>query len=120
MSDTELIEKTSGSESREKTKQWLEDVLQSYYTYLLKKDKSPEEKANIPRVPVSVLDFDIGPGFSAGDGRVSTLSDLLSLHVTFMVSQRLSSTDKVEAYRFCLVSRSCWIISNWLCFVFFI
>jgi len=72
-----------GSDSREKTKQWLEDVLQTYYSYLGKKDKTLEATH---RVPVTVQDFDIGPGFSQGDGRVSTLSDLLSLHVRFKVS----------------------------------
>jgi hypothetical protein len=90
MSDTEESV-VLGSESREKTKQWLEDVLQTYYTYLAKKDKTPEEKASTPRVPVFVQDFDIGPGFAAADGRVSTLSDLLSLHVRFKVCHHYCS-----------------------------
>ena len=71
--------------SREKTTQWLEGILQIYYTYLKRKGKTGPEREAIPAVTVTVGDFDIGPGFS-GEGHVSTLSDLLSLKVWFKVS----------------------------------
>ena len=74
----------SGTNSREKTTQWLEDVLQTYYTYL-EREATGEEKKKSDLVRISVIDFDIGPGFS-GDGRLSTLSDLLSLKVFYKVS----------------------------------
>lgn len=76
MSDTENV---SGSDSHEKTKQWLEDILQTYYSKLEKGNKSKDE------VPITILDFDIGPGFPIADGRLSTLSDLLSLQVRYKV-----------------------------------
>lgn len=79
MSDAENV---SGVDSREKTKLWLEDILQTYYA---KKSKSPPLRPD--QVPITILDFDIGPGFTvgAGEGPVSTLSDLLSLHVRYKV-----------------------------------
>lgn len=73
MSDTE---NGSGSESREKTKQWLEHILRTYYSKMEKGDKPKD---------LDIVDFDIGPGLAAGDGRLSTLSDLLSLHVRYKV-----------------------------------
>ena len=74
----------SGTNSREKTTQWLEDVLQTYYTYR-EREGDEKKKAKSDLVRISVIDFDIGPGFS-GDGRLSTLSDLLSLTVFYKVS----------------------------------
>lgn len=82
-----------GNSSREKTTQWLQHVLQTYYTYLNRQNRkhgsapppSSGETTNNELVAVNVIDFDIGPGFS-GDGRISTLSDLLSLRVQFTVS----------------------------------
>ncbi|CAG7834657.1 unnamed protein product [Allacma fusca] len=75
----------SGNNSREKTTQWLEDVLQTYYTYLEKEKRPPEQTGAVDVVKISVIDFDIGPGFS-GDGRLSTLSDLLSLKVFYKIN----------------------------------
>lgn len=82
-SDTENVSEIDGSDSREKTKQWLEDILQTYYSSL--------EKGVKDEFPIQILDFDIGPGFAVGvgDGRVSTLSDLLSLHVRYKVCLHL-------------------------------
>jgi len=87
---------SSGNSSREKTTQWLEHVLQTYYTYLERKKKqgsSPAGDTNNELVGVNVIDFDIGPGFS-GDERISTLSDLLSLRVLFMLNG--SDEEKTE------------------------
>lgn len=107
-----------GNSSREKTTQWLEHVLQTYYTFMERKKKKQGSSgssgtgtgdgsgrnSSSDLVPVSVIDFDIGPGFS-GDGRISTLSDLLSLRVRFMVSRQgtwcvllVSSVDLYHLY----------------------
>ena len=80
-----------GSTSREKTTQWLEEVLATYFTFIRRKEsKLPKEKAaeEIPLATINVKDFDIGPGLDIdGFGHISTLSDLLSLKVWFQVSR---------------------------------
>lgn len=76
---------TEGTSSREKTTQWLESVLQTYFTYVRRKDKSDEEKEQVPVVKIRVTEFDIGPGYDA-DARLSTLSDLLGIKVSFKVT----------------------------------
>jgi len=76
----------SGNSSREKTTEWLEDVLETYFTYKKKIKCIPGD--SVDPVSVSVVDFDIGPGF-AGDTRISTLSDLLALQVRFKVGWHL-------------------------------
>jgi len=73
--------------SREKTTQWLEGILQIYYSYLKRKEKKDADVGDpAPPVTVTVGDFDIGPGFS-GQGHLSTLSDLLSLKVWYKVRE---------------------------------
>ncbi|ODN02303.1 hypothetical protein Ocin01_04386 [Orchesella cincta] len=82
----------SGNSSREKTTAcWFGTwFLQTYYTYMERKRK---QESGGPVVGIKVIDFDIGPGF-AGDGRISTLSDLLSLRVRFLISG--SDEEKTE------------------------
>jgi hypothetical protein len=78
-----------GSTSREKTTQWLEEVLATYFTFIRRKEsKLPKEQADatIQLVTINVKDFDIGPGFPDGFEHLSTLSDLLSLKVWFKAS----------------------------------
>jgi hypothetical protein len=81
--DTENV----SSESHEKTVQWLEEILQTYYSRLekVKIGDKTKTKDDDQVHPIQIIDFDIGPGFAVGDGRVSTLSDLLSLHVRYKV-----------------------------------
>jgi hypothetical protein len=85
MSDTENV---SEIDSREKTKKWLEDILQTYYSKVV--EKGGEEKKSRDEVPITILDFDIGPGLSVGESRLSTLSDLLSLYVRYKVIRSFS------------------------------
>jgi len=82
MGDVELD--FEGTSSREKTTQWLESVLQTYFTFIKRNGKSEAEKESIPLVNVVVSEFDIGPGYAA-DSRLSTLSDLLAIKVNFKV-----------------------------------